>query len=94
MMTAPAAFATASGADADISNRVESTWSKLKVPLLDAATEVCGLTKNHQWKPETWWWTEEVDKAIQEKYAWFKVYSALKKKRHDSGGHAGKTYLH
>ena len=51
----------------------------VKGPLLDAATEVYGLPKNHQWKPETWWWNEEVDKAIQEKHARFKVYSALKK---------------
>ena len=61
MMTAAAAVATAFGADADTVNRIDSAWSKLKGPLLDAATEVCGLSKHHQWKPETWWWNEEVD---------------------------------
>ena len=70
--------ATSSGADTDTANHVESAWSKLKGPLLDADTEVCVLSKNHQWKPETRWWNEEVDKAIQKKHAWFKVYSALK----------------
>ena len=63
-MTAAAAVATTPGA--------ESAWSKLKGHLLDSTTDVYGL-KNHQWKPETWWWNEEVDKAIQEKHARIKV---------------------
>ena len=54
-MTAAAAVATTSGTDADTANRIESAWSKLKGPLLDTVTEVCGLSKNHQWK-ESWWW--------------------------------------
>ena len=77
-MTAAAAVATDSDADADTANCVESVWSKLKGPLLDAATKVCGLSNNHQWKPETLWGNEEVDKAIQENRARYKVYSALK----------------
>ena len=52
---------------------------KLKGPLLDAATDACGLSKNHQWKSETWWSNEQVGKAIREKRARFKAYSALKK---------------
>ena len=42
-MTAAAAFAITAGADGDTANLVESAWSKLKGPLLDAATKVCGL---------------------------------------------------
>ena len=38
---------------------------KLKGPLLDAATEVCGLFENQQWKPETWCWNEEVAKLYK-----------------------------
>ena len=53
-MTAEAAVATISDAFAAIVNHVWSAWSKLKGPLLDAVTEVCGLSKNHQWRPETW----------------------------------------
>ena len=58
-MTAAAAVATAAGADADTAKCVESAWSKLKGPLLDAATEVCGLSKNYQWKSKNLvvWWT-------------------------------------
>ena len=44
-MTAAAAVATASDQDADTANHVESAWSKLKGPLLDTVTEVCGLSK-------------------------------------------------
>ena len=32
---------------------VEDVWSKLKTPLLETASEVCGLSKKHQWKKET-----------------------------------------
>ena len=79
IMAAAAAVGNDFCTDVDTSSRIESAWSKLKGPLLDAATEVCGIYKNHLWKPEAWWWNEEVDKAIKEKHARFKVYSALKK---------------
>ena len=45
MIIVAAAVAIASGADADTANHVESAWSKLKGPLLDAATKVCGNQK-------------------------------------------------
>ena len=32
---------------------VEDVWAGLKKSLLEAATEVCGLSKSHQWKEET-----------------------------------------
>ena len=48
-----AATATAAGVAADTANQVETFWSKLKDPLLDAASKVCGLSKNHQLRPET-----------------------------------------
>ena len=46
-MTAEAAVTTAACADVDSANRIESAWSKLKGSLLDAAREVCGLSKTH-----------------------------------------------
>ena len=60
VMTAWASAANNAGVAADTANLTETVWSKLKDPLLDAATEVCGLSKNHQWRPETWWWNEQV----------------------------------
>ena len=50
-MTASAASATNAGVAADTANLIETVWSKLKDAPLDAATEICGLSKNHQW---TW----------------------------------------
>ena len=63
-MTAVAAVASAAGADAETANHVESAWSKLKGLLLNAAMEVCGLSKNHQWESETWWWNEQVNEFL------------------------------
>ena len=39
----------------DTTDHVESVWSCLKFPNLEAAIEVSGLSKNHQWRTETWW---------------------------------------
>ena len=58
---------------------VEDAWSRLKDPILETAKEVCGLSKKHQWKPETWWWDERVEDAIAEKQALYKTYKALAK---------------
>ena len=60
------------------SSSVETAWSNLKTPLLEAVTEVCGISKNHQWKKETWWWNDTVAKVIAEKRACFKAYNALR----------------
>ena len=79
MAASAAAVATASGVDADTAYRIESAWSNLKGPLLDAATKVCGLSKNHQWESKTRWWNEQVDEVIQEKCTRFKAFRALKK---------------
>ena len=75
-----AAVTTAAGANADTANNIESSWSKMMGILLDAATKVCSLSKNHQWKSKTCWWNEQMDKVIQEKHAWFKDYNALNKR--------------
>ena len=34
-------------------------------PLLETASEVCGLSKKHQWKRETWWWDDKVEEAVK-----------------------------
>ena len=81
----------AAAAAAVSSNRVESVWSRLKGPLLEAATEVCGMSKNHRWRTETWWWNEQVNDAVQEKRACFKVYNALKKEGKTAEAKEAKT---
>ena len=56
----------------------ETAWSNLKTPLLEAATEVCGFTRPHQHKRETWWWDDSVEAAIAEKRERFKAYNVLR----------------
>ena len=68
-MTVTFAVASAAGAAADTEKHIESTW-----PLLDASTEVCGLSKNYQWRPDTGWWNEQGDEAAQDNHARLKIY--------------------
>ena len=56
----------------------ETAWSNLKTPLLEAVTEVCGFTRPHQRKRETWWWDDRVDAAIAEKRERFRAYNVLR----------------
>ena len=57
----------------------EEIWDHLKSTLNSAAEEVCGYSKNHQWKRETWWSDMKVDEAVKEKRRCFKVWSRFKK---------------
>ena len=75
----------------DQSDTVEGLWSNLKQPLLDAASEVCGVSRNHQWRPETWWWNDRVDDAIKEKRSRYKTYNALKKSGNVTESREAKT---
>ena len=59
---------------------VESAWSNLKTPLLEAAKEVCGFSRNHQWRKETWWWNDRVEAAVTTKRTLFKAYNSLRKR--------------
>ena len=58
----------------------DEIWDHLKSTLNSAAEEVCGYSKNDQWKRETRWWDMKVDEAVKEKRS-FKVWSRLKKQR-------------
>ena len=57
-------FQLASKGKTMIAVAVLATAAVVHAGLLDAATEVCGLCKKHPWKSKTWWWNEQVDKAI------------------------------
>ncbi|HXJ94687.1 MAG TPA: reverse transcriptase domain-containing protein [Terriglobia bacterium] len=57
---------------------VEGIWEKLKGGLLETAEKVCGHTKGRSKHRETWWWNEEVAKAIQEKRRLFKIWKKSK----------------
>ena len=46
---------------------VEEIWSSFRSSILEVTSDICGTSKNHQWRPETWWWNDRIDDAIQEK---------------------------
>ncbi|RUS73531.1 hypothetical protein EGW08_018716 [Elysia chlorotica] len=53
-------------------------WNNLKTGLLKTTEEVCGTTRPHRWRRETWWWNEDVDKAITTKRQAFKAWKTGK----------------
>ena len=59
----------------------EAIWHRLKSNLHSAAESVCGHTRNHQWKEQTWFWDSTVDEAIRVKRKCFKAYSMLRKQK-------------
>ena len=54
----------------------KDVWYKLKTSLLDAAKEVYGTSKNHQWKKQNWCWKE----AIKQKRTRFNIHKAVDNK--------------
>ena len=51
---------------------------KLKTDLLKTTEEVCGTTKPHLWRRETWRWNKEENDAITAKRQAFKAWKAGK----------------
>ena len=60
----------------------EEIWERLKSNLNSAAESVCGHTKAHQWKRETWFWNDKVEEAITAKRKCYKAYNKLRKLGH------------
>ena len=58
----------------------KDVWYKLKTSLLDAAKEVYGTFKNHQWKKQNWCWKDKVDEVIKQKRTRFNIHKAEDKK--------------
>ena len=56
----------------------EDIWNNIKNGLLKTIEEVCGTTRPHHWRRETWWWNEHVEKAIVAKQKAFKAWKAGK----------------
>ena len=42
--------------------------------LLESADKACGRTKGRQKRKETWWWNDEIAKAVYQKRSLFKVW--------------------
>ena len=64
--------------ETEAATTTEEIWAKLKTGLLKTTEEVCGTTKPHRWRHETWWWNKEVDDAITAKRQAFKAWKAGK----------------
>ena len=55
---------------------VNERWTSLKDNLLQATKEVCGVSANHPWRKQTWWWNKQVEEAVNEKRRCFKLWKA------------------
>ena len=56
----------------------EDIWNKLKTCLLKTTKEVCGKTRPHRWRHETWWRNEHVGEVITAKRQAFKAWKTGK----------------
>ena len=56
----------------------EDIWNNIKSGLLKTTEEVCGTTRPHRWRRETWWWNEHVEKATAAKRKAFKAWKTGK----------------
>ena len=66
-------------ASAGIADAVtEDIWNNIKTGLLKTTQEVCGITRPHRWRRETWWWNEHLEKAIAAKRKAFKTWKTAK----------------
>ena len=62
----------------DSGGSVEVLWSGFRDCMTEAAEHVCGQTKGRQVHHETWWWNDEVDRAVSEKRDWYRIWSKSK----------------
>ena len=37
---------------------------------------MCGVSSNHPWRKQTWWWNNQVEEAVREKRRCFKLWKA------------------
>ena len=55
---------------------VDVHWTSLKDKLLQATKQACGISSNHPWRKQTWWWNNQVEEAVREKSRCFKLWKA------------------
>ena len=55
----------------------QNAWFKYKSSVLKAAEEVCGTSKGRPQHGETWWWNQDVQKAISERRKSFQRWKQL-----------------
>jgi len=57
---------------------LESKWNAVKEIWQKATEQVCGWTKGPPRLSETWWWNDEVTRAIEEKRRCYKIWHKTK----------------
>ena len=55
---------------------VESKWNYLKTNLIKATELSCGLSKNNNWRKQTWWWDNSINDAVKEKRRLWKIWKS------------------
>ena len=60
--------------DIENSVRVEEQWDKVEKAMTEVAATVCGVTKVKCRQRETWWWCDDVEKAVETKKQKFKEW--------------------
>ena len=60
--------------DTEDSVRVKEQWDKVEKAMTEVATTVCGVRKGKCRQRETWWWCDEVEKAVESKMQKFKEW--------------------
>ena len=60
--------------DIEESVRVEEQWDKVEKAMTEVAATVCNVTKDKYRQRETWWWCDEVEKAVETKRQKFKEW--------------------
>ena len=66
------------------SENVEGRWNATKGVWHKAAELACGWTKGTLRHTETWWWNEEVAKAIERKRRCYKIWHKTKTARRNA----------
>ena len=57
---------------------VEEQWDKVEKAMTEVVATVCGVTKGKCRQRETWWWCDEVEKAVETKRQKFKEWKKAK----------------
>ena len=63
--------------------RVEEQWDKVEKAMTEVAATVFGITKGKCRQRETWWWCDEVGKAVGTKKQKFKEWKKAKEYEKD-----------
>ena len=54
---------------------VDERLSSLKDKFLQVTKQVCGVSSNHPWRKQAWWWNNQVEEAVREKRRCFKLHT-------------------